>query len=385
MKDLCLVNKQLHEITVRNLYREVTLDVGSPADTKLSAFLNPRNIGLQYIRQLDLYLADINDKCNQLQQANFAVRMIIEFLPENTLEKLSWHPWSTFSADNLLLLYKKQRRMQWMEAIAMDRDVVPELEKLPDIDSIVQGVKKLGLYPDNREVLNLSHFLLKRTSKLDKLTLHASFEDHEPPIPTRELNDSSTEPGLITRTIFSHMQPFSRCTPLALKELALQKINLRYAAQTYCKIINFSTVKLLRVCGCPGADALFAELSKSTALPEKLETLEFKHDDNPENDAMNALDGFLCLVSGIKTMTLDISYAKSLPAHGGIARHSKTLRELNVHASRGDSDDEELVFELEAFQQICKDCTKLEQLSAAFPSTSLIRANSESFTAFEVG
>lgn len=383
LKSLCLTCKQLHEITVRQLYHEVTLDVGSPSDTKLSAFLNPKNIGLPHVRKLDLYLADVMDKCNQLQQAHFAIRMILEFLPENILEKFSWHPWSPFSGDNLLLLYKKQKRMKWLEGIALDKDILLEMEKLPDFDSVFQNTRKLGLYPDSQEVLNFCHMLLKKSPKVEKITLHASFEESDSPIPSRELNDSSTRPGLITSTMFSHMQPFNKCTPLALREVTLQKINLRYAADTYCKIIDFTTVKSLRVFACSGADALFAELSRSTKLPEKLETLEFKHDDNAENDALNALDGFLCLVSGIKILTIDITFVKSLPAPAGISRHGRTLKELNVHATRMDDNDEELVYDFTSFQQICKDCTLLEQLSAGFPQTSVIRHNSDSFIAFE--
>jgi hypothetical protein len=162
--------------------------------------LNPKNIGLPHIRRLDLYLADVPEKCNQLQQANFAVRMILELLPEDILEKFSWHPWSPFSGDNLLLLYKKQKRMKWMESIALDRDVVGELQKLPNIKSTVENVKKIGLYPDSREVLDYCRFLLKTipSHKLEKLTLHASFDEIESPIQERELHDSSTEPGLST-------------------------------------------------------------------------------------------------------------------------------------------------------------------------------------------
>jgi hypothetical protein len=180
------------------------------------------------------------------------------------------------------------------------------------------------------------------------------------------------------------MQPFDKCTPLTLRDLTLQKIHLRYTADTYCKVTDFRTLKALRVFGCPGADSLFAELSKSQRLPEKLETLEVKHDDNQENDLLNALDGFLCLVSGIKVLTMDICYAKTIPASAGITRHFKTLKELNFHASRGDGEEEELVYELEDFEKICKNCTKIEQLSCAFPQTSIIRAPSDQFAAFEV-
>ena len=87
LKSICLTTKELHEIAVRFLYRNVSLDLGSAQDTRLSAFLNPRNIGLKYIRQIRLYLAHVQDRCNQEQQAAFATRMLLEFLPENVLEE----------------------------------------------------------------------------------------------------------------------------------------------------------------------------------------------------------------------------------------------------------------------------------------------------------
>ena len=375
----------MHEIAVRHLYKEVTLDVGSPNDMKLSAFLNPKNIGLPYIRELDLYLADVVDKCNQLQQAHFAIRMILELLPQDILEKFSWHPWSPFSGDNLVLLYKKQRRLKWLEAIALDKNVLSEIQKIPDFKNNFSNTRKLGLYPDTRDVLDFCQFLVVNSNTVEKITLHASFDEGDTALPARELNDSSTGPGLITSTMFSHMLPFNKCVPLALKEITLQKIHLRYAASTYCKIINFRTVKSIRLFACPGADALLAELSSSTMLPEKLETFEFKHTDNAENDGLSALDGFLCLVSGIKVLTVDITYAKSLPGASSICRHHKTLEELNVHVyPLAEESEEELHYDQSSFSQICNQCTRIEQISVAFPHRNILRQASPMFQNFEV-
>jgi hypothetical protein len=275
--------------------------------------------------------------------------------------------------------------MVWAESIALDRNVMDELQAMPHLKKSLEHVKKVGLYPDSREVLDYCHFILKNTTGLEKITLHASFEDGDSPIPPRELNDSSTGPGLLTTTLFSHMQPFSECTPLALKEITLQKIGLRYAAETYCKLIDFRSIKSIRVYGCSGTDALFAELSKSTKLPTKLETLEVKLEDNAENDGLGALDGFMCLVSGIKVLTLDLTCTASLPASAGIVRHGKTLEQLSIHASGSpDECDDELVYDYASFSQICKDCTLLEQLSVAFPSVSVTRSKSDSYINFEV-
>lgn len=199
LKNLCLVNKLFHQLTVPLLYHTVVLEVGSPLDMRLTDFISPKNIGLPHIRKLDLYLADVQDKCNQLQQANFAIRMILTMLPEDILDKFSWHPWHAFSADNLLLLYKKQKRLKWLEAIALDRDnVLQELEPWKDwnADGFFKTVRKLGLYPDSIPVLDYCGALLRRTEKVEKITLHAAFEDEPESGPQmRELNDGSTGPG----------------------------------------------------------------------------------------------------------------------------------------------------------------------------------------------
>ena len=75
----------------------------------------------------------------------------------------------------------------------------------------------------------------------------------------------------------------------------------------------------------------------------------------------------------------------TVPSSAGIIRHSKTLKSLNVHASRipdMDSDDE-LVYDYTSFLQICKDCSLLEQVSLAFPPVSVTRGKLEPFVNFE--
>ncbi|KAF2147220.1 uncharacterized protein K452DRAFT_323392 [Aplosporella prunicola CBS 121167] len=384
LKNLCLTCKQFHQIAVRPLYREVTLDVGSTADLNLGAFLNPRNAGLHYIRQLHIYLAEVQDKRNQLQQAHFAVRMILEFLPENILERFSWHPWQPFSADNLLLLYRKQRRMTWLEAISLDKNILDQLEDSSDLACIEEHTRTLGLYPDSRGVLDLCNTLIRKNRRVENLIINASFNPADAGFSARELHDSSTGPGLITSKLFGHMQPLEQCKPLALTELTLQRVHLRYSADTYCRAIKFVTLKKLGIFECPGACTLFAELSKSSKLPQSLEILEFKHEDNRESDALHALDNFLYLVTGLKALTIDICNVGELPAAAGVVRHGKTLRQLNVHANNGlDAHGDEHVYSTADFRQICRDCPYLEELSIGFPETSIMQGKSDGFAAFE--
>jgi hypothetical protein len=313
-------------------------------------------------------------------QAEFAIRMLLEFLPENQLEKFSWHPWRSFALTNLELLYRKQRKMNWLEAIALDKTVDKALIRSLKLDSVVSNVTRIGLYPDSRDTLLLSNEILKRLKRVEKLTLHANFADAEIEIPAAELQDTPTVPGLITSTIFQHMMPFVSCTALVLTELTLQNVHVRYAADTYCRIIDFTYLKHLRVFGCLGAESLFAEMCKSRSLPLKLVSLEFKHDADEDGEAILALDTLLPLLSGLQKLFIDISHAKGGPSHTSIVRHAATLKQLLVHSYDGDpadSEDDEHIWETESFVKICETCTQLEQVSVAFPPTPIFRVTDD--------
>lgn len=291
--------------------------------------------------------------------------------------------------------------MKWLEVMDLDRDILPELKKSEKSSTdIFQNTRKLALYPENRDTLRLCEFFVQKTKDaLEEVIIHANFNDvlgepdrHGDIIEARELNDSATAPGLLTSTIFSCMSPFEKCEPFKnLRSLRLHRISLRHCADTWCKFVNFNQIDALRIYQCPGADSLFGQLSKAAHLPKQLKILEVQHKDNAENEALLALDGFLCLVSGIRDLVIDLEHVKALPAAAGIVRHGKTLDMLNVHGSEERSslssstqDCVELVWDADDFGKICQACTRLEQLSCAWPSTSLIRfPSSESWSAFE--
>jgi hypothetical protein len=85
MKNLCLVNREIRDITIRQLYRRVDLDIGGATDSRLSAFLGRDNPGLPHIREVNLWLYEDEDGAT-LQQANLTMRFLIDLLPPNTLE-----------------------------------------------------------------------------------------------------------------------------------------------------------------------------------------------------------------------------------------------------------------------------------------------------------
>ncbi|KAK5126516.1 hypothetical protein LTR08_004682 [Meristemomyces frigidus] len=366
---LLLTSHHLHALALKPLYRTISLDLGNASDTRLAAFLSPANKGLAHIRTLRLYLAHVRDRCGQKVQAALMTRMILEFLPEGGLERFC----------------------------------LPELKKNPRMlaDTFAHA-RKLVLYPENRATLDLCHFFVAHTTPaLEELVVHANFDAHPaqhdgpPPAPdARELNDSATAPGLLVRTIFAHFLPLDTCTPFAhLTSLRLHHVSLRYCAATWLRIVPFARIQHLLLYHCPGAAALFAHLGTAAHLPRNLHTLEFQHKDDDQDEALLALDGFLCLVSGLRELVVDLEGVSTLPAAAGVARHGKTLALLSIHGSRAlaaaddmSSGAEELVWSAEEFDKVCKACApRLEQLSCAWPATSLIRAASEEWQGFERG
>lgn len=314
----------------------------------------------------------------------------------------SWCPWRPFSTDNMLLLYQRQKKLKWLEVVDMDRPMLEELKKNPRVETgLFDHARKLAIYPENRESLNFGgHFIEKMKEKLEELIVHAHFEHMDDRSPTRsdvslrELNDTAVGPGLLSSTLFAHLMPFDSCTPFQhLTALRLHRISLRHCADTWCKFIDFHKIKSLRVYHCPAADSLLGQLSKAKNLPKSLQVFELQHKDNYENEALVALDGLLCLLSGLAVLTIDLQNVKTLPGVAGLVRHGKTLEQLSVHCSNESLSNpmlsdmsceaEELVFDTEDFAKICSATSKLEQLSCAWPNRSLIRSASDDWVAFE--
>ena len=107
LKNLCLVSRELRDITIPILYRSIYLFVGGPQDLRLSAFLGAGNPGIPHVREMFLRLETmaIQDKhrhyhsddsseeeegeeSNSIpaRQAQFTVRLLLDFLPRDILD-----------------------------------------------------------------------------------------------------------------------------------------------------------------------------------------------------------------------------------------------------------------------------------------------------------
>ena len=188
LKSLCLTSKSLRAIATPPLYRTVFLSVGGHRDIRVSGLLSRTNPGFQHIRKVYLHLekapyqnsnfqansddssedeveVKLEDIAGGARQAQFIVRLLLDFLPNDILETFRWVPfpivhchryflskdhcptslawaqsisshlvwanslyswqnWEPFSMDNWLLLMKKQKRLKAVEVNSTDRELM---------------------------------------------------------------------------------------------------------------------------------------------------------------------------------------------------------------------------------------------------------------------
>ena len=284
--------------------------------------------------------------------------------------------------DNWILLMKKQKRLKAVEIASVDRPFMPVLEKQPSLTTNLTNLRSLHFYPDNLDRLKASQKLLETQPTISELQLSSGFHpDVEIP---EDLQDSSTRPGLMTRTIFSHFLPFERCTtPMTLKKLTLDNVDLRYATDTYMKFIQFSALESFVVGGCSGADAVFAQMSKPHLRPTKLKKLRWFHEALGETHALEAFEGLLEAISGLEVLHVDTNNITGLPKAATISHHGKTLQVLGIRSRMPPTAI--LLYESDQFEEICNNCLELRQLGITFPITSVSDAEpSSDFTTYLV-
>lgn len=109
LKSLCLTSKQIRDIATPPLYRKVLLFIGGHKDIRVSGLLSRTNPGIQHIRKVYLQLektlvsspdfqvnsddssedegdVEIENIVGAARQAQFTVRLLLDFLPNDILE-----------------------------------------------------------------------------------------------------------------------------------------------------------------------------------------------------------------------------------------------------------------------------------------------------------
>lgn len=267
LKALCLTSKLVRKIATPFLHQTVSLKLGGPGDGKIVGLASPFNSGIQYTKHLDLSLVeaceekkdgnqDVGEVQGSIRQAHLMVRMLLEALPRNSLknrlETLRWTSWQPFSLDNWILLCKNQIQLTTMEIGPLDRPYTSIPTQLPNLLGAFSKIWKLSLFATSLDVLQAFQKALQGHPTVKALTLMANWASKDESL--ADLQDTSDRPGLIFRTRFSHMMPFSDCTPIEATRVTIDGIELRYADRFLMKAVAFKSVDFLSICACVAPD-----------------------------------------------------------------------------------------------------------------------------------
>jgi hypothetical protein len=252
------------------------------------------------------------------------------------------------------------------------------LDRNPNLIKNLKRLHSLDLYPNNLDCLQACHRIIVDTPALDELWIEAGFDGTSPGDASDDTwDDLSNKPGITTSTLFRHLRPFTSCsTPMRLKFLALYKLNIRWVAQTYMRVIDFPHLTELEVRSCAGADAIFAEMAKPAKRPTRLEDLTFVHagDDRNPQYVQSALDNFLTVVSSLRKLCVVYGDANVLPKIDGVCNQAAGLQHLVVHSYDHNMLGQGHVYSKDDFARLCRECTHLQQLIIACPPLKVLES-----------
>ena len=229
----------------------------------------------------------------------------------------------------------------------------------------LRSIDSLKFFPDSRDTLEVCQMLLEANPGIQNLYLASDFG-----ILDEDLHDKSTEPGLFSLTLFNHLYPFDTCTtPLILKQLCIDKMNLNWAGDTYLKLMMFHCLETLEIVNCNGADNFFQAISRLSLRPPRLKTLRWIQDETTDSHSCAVFEGFLEVAPMLQTLHFDVHRLRSLPKVAALTRHGQTLTSLSIHGHTLSSHIHH--YSTKQFEDICVGCPNLRQLAIAFPTTNV--------------
>ena len=254
-----------------------------------------------------------------------------------------------------------------MQIGPLDRPYTSILTQLPNIMGAFPRISSLSLFATSLDVLQAFQIALQAHPNVKELVFVSKWTAGDESF--ADLQDTSIRPGLIFRTISSHMMPFSDCTPVKATKVTIDNVELRYADRFLMKAVAFQSLEYLSIRACVASEGLFAQLSQKEQLPSRLKILRWLHKDTIEPHTLNALERLLEQLPALECLHIELDAAHRLPESSAISHFGSSLRSLLVRAH--DSESTLLKYNSEEVEQICTKCTGLRELSLTFPQMCL--------------
>ncbi|CAI6238509.1 unnamed protein product [Periconia digitata] len=338
-----LVNKAMQDAAIRPLYRNIALrleDHNTKTINRISDMLTRENPGIEHIQHVRIknWCESPRTSCQHWADVSMATtKYLINGLPRDQLKSFSWDSIHDLKPDLSMLLLKRQRKLEHVELMPLTHSqftcIKHNFETDENLTKAVQNAKSLLLMPNADCCLDAAG-LLVRSAKKTKIF---KFNGDELDDSVRRI--STNEEGEVTDPVFtkvlSHLkQPGAQ--PMQLTCLSLYNVDLEHCKTSYATVINFSTLKKLRLLYCWRLE-LFLECMMSPDhdyAPRLEQFMILNVQDDHEHQLPSILDSFLGYFRGLKDLQLQLVNPGVLPAVRNITRHGETLERLSVNVRK---------------------------------------------------
>ena len=271
--------------------------------------------------------------------------------------------------DAWIILCRTQIHMTNLQIQPLDRPYMSILSQISSLVKACTKVSTLSLFATSLDILKAFQKVLQVHSEIE--TLKLVFTSKPEQEVDEDFADSSDCPGLICRTIFSHLMPFSGDPPIRLRSLELDSMEVGYADRHLLRAISVEALRNLEVRDCRGADRLFSHLSQSPHLPVHLNTLCWANYTRVEDHILQAFEGFLEALPALEGLHVMLGRTPRLPKMNAISRFGSKLVSLLVHCHTYLT-VQMLCYGAEDLRELCTSCTSIRELSVALPYTELL-------------
>ena len=402
--NVCLVSRQLHDVSMPFLYHTMYLNVDRWKVDHLRKFVERGHNGHQHIRTLDVDSDNLKAEPDALKLA----KDILQVLPRKCLTsfrymwtviskklRVSMLTWRTrcpletgVDNDLMILLASTQSRLDFLSLGPLKQtamNIPTILRPWPPTTKTIVIPWKINL---NTDVTFYQQLLQRSAKTLQALTVRSeTFIDSDDGEENGFIYDpEARNPSeALCRALFSRAVKHQLQPPLEICDLNLQNQDLSSTNSTWLRAIDFSKLRTLQLWNCDRADDLLVELMALNSIsPLRLHglVLSFEH---PKQAPLKGLE-FVRSIRGLKYLNLcycpkdllsEIDLDKRDDASGDntgfieyvVLPHAETIKDLYFGIGANDIRHPLCLHQLELcdFTTMSKKCQNIRQLAIPMP------------------